>query len=147
MRPFVYGQSITELKSKAADGDTQAQLALAKAYHFGEGVPKDEAQAVQWLEKAAEHGDITAQVNLAGAYQGGVGVPKNYAAALRWYTKAAEQGNPAAQYNVGQYYNRRRKSVAFDSGTRLPNKVIPPKQSRLVAERLPNKVWQSLSTT
>jgi hypothetical protein len=34
MRPFVYGQSITELKSKAEDGDTQAQLALAKAYRL-----------------------------------------------------------------------------------------------------------------
>jgi hypothetical protein len=30
MRPLVYGQSITELKSKAEDGDTQAQLALAR---------------------------------------------------------------------------------------------------------------------
>jgi hypothetical protein len=28
--PFGYAQSITELKSKAEDGDVQAQLALAK---------------------------------------------------------------------------------------------------------------------
>src|ERR1700693_2876425 len=52
--PFGYAQSITELKSKAEDGDVQAQLALAKAYDLGEGVPKDEEKAVQWWEKAAE---------------------------------------------------------------------------------------------
>src|SRR5579862_5461416 len=93
MLPFVYAQSITELKSKAEDGDVQAQLALAKAYHLGEGVPKDEAQAVQWWEKAAEHGDTTAEVCLGTAYSLGAGAPKNYAAAIRWYTKAADQGN------------------------------------------------------
>jgi hypothetical protein len=39
--PFGYAQSIPELKSKAEDGDVQAQLALAKAYHLGEGVAKE----------------------------------------------------------------------------------------------------------
>jgi TPR repeat protein len=106
--PFGYAQSITELKSKAEDGDVQAQLVLAKAYHLGEGVSKDDEQAVHWWEKAAEHGDASAQINLAGAYQVGAGVPKNYAAALRWYTKAAEQGNADGQaalaglYHLGQ---------------------------------------------
>jgi TPR repeat protein len=47
---FGYAQSISELKNKAQDGDVQAQLALAKAYHLGEGVAKDEAEAVQWWE-------------------------------------------------------------------------------------------------
>src|SRR6202042_3640312 len=80
---FGYAQSITELKSKAEDGDVQAQLALAKAYHLGEGVAKDEEQAVKWWEKAAEQGDVAAQVNLGSAYSLGAGVPKNYAAAIR----------------------------------------------------------------
>jgi len=103
--PFGHAQSTTELKSKAEDGDTQAQLALAKAYHLGEGVPKDDDQAVHWWEKAAEHGDASAQINLAGAYQVGAGVPKNYAAALRWYTKAAEQGNADGQAALGGLYH------------------------------------------
>jgi TPR repeat protein len=82
--PFGYAQSTTELKKKAEDGDVQAQLALAKTYHLGEGVPEDEAQAVQWWQKAAEHDDAGAQVNLGAAYTLGAGVPKNYAAAVRW---------------------------------------------------------------
>jgi len=67
--PFGYAQSIADLKNKAEDGDVQAQLALAKGYHLGEGIEKDEAKAVGWWEKAAEHGDATAQVNLGAAYR------------------------------------------------------------------------------
>ena len=109
--PFGYAQSITELKSKAEDGDVQAQLALAKAYHLGEGIEKDEAQAVQWWEKAAEHGDSAAEVNLGVAYSLGAGVPKNYAAAVRWYTKAADQGNADGQAALAS--ERRRCSVTL----------------------------------
>jgi TPR repeat protein len=75
--PFGYAQSITELKSKAEDGDVQAQLVLAKAYDLGEGVPKDEEKAVQWWEKAAEQGDVTAEGNLGTAYGLGMGVPRD----------------------------------------------------------------------
>ena len=103
--PVVYAQSIAELKSKAEDGDVQAQLALAKAYHLGEGVAKDEAEAVQWWEKAAEHGDPSAEINLGFAYRLGAGVPKNYAAALRWYTKAADQGSAEGQSNLAGLYH------------------------------------------
>ncbi len=105
---FAYAQTITELKSKAEDGDVQAQLSLAKAYHLGEGVAKDEGEAVRWLEKAANQGDAAAQINLGNAYEFGTGVPKNYAAAVRWFTKAADQGAAegqrglALQYHLGQ---------------------------------------------
>ncbi len=102
--PFGSAQSITELKSKAEDGDVQAQLALAKAYDLGEGVPKDKEKAAQWLEKAAEHGNVFAQVSLGGIYSLGAGVPKNYAAAVRWWKKAADQGDITAEGNLGTAY-------------------------------------------
>src|SRR5438874_1710978 len=102
---FGYAQTISELKSKAEDGDVQAQLALAKAYHLGEGIEKDEAQAVQWWKKAAEHGDTAAEVNLGTAYSLGVGFPRNYAAAVRWYTKAADQGNAEGQRGLAFLYH------------------------------------------
>jgi TPR repeat protein len=103
--PPLYAQSFSELKSKAEAGDVQAQLALAKAYHLGDGVAKDEAQAVLWWEKAAEHGDVAGQTNLGIAYQLGAGVPKNYAAAVRWYGKAADQGNAQAQSDLAVLYH------------------------------------------
>jgi hypothetical protein len=75
--PFGYAQNILDLKTRAEAGDVPAQLALAKAYHLGDGVAKDEAEAVRWWEKAAEHGDAAGQINLGIAYQFGTGVPKN----------------------------------------------------------------------
>jgi TPR repeat protein len=104
MLPLGHAQSITELKSRAEDGNVQAQLALAKAYDLGEGVPKDVEKAVQWWEKAAEHGNVSAQVSLGEVYSLGAGVPKNYAAAVRWWKKAAEQGDVTAEGNLGTAY-------------------------------------------
>ena len=95
--PSAFAQSNTELIAKAKDGDVRAQLALAKAYHLGEGVVKDDAEAVRWWEEAAAQGNAAAQVNLGAAYSLGAGVPKNYAAAVRWYTKAADQGSADAE--------------------------------------------------
>jgi hypothetical protein len=89
MLPFGYAQSITELKGKAEDGDVQAQMALAKAYHLGEGTEKDEAQAVRWWAKAAEKGLANAQYNLGMAYRAGAGVEKDNVQAYFWLSIAA----------------------------------------------------------
>ncbi|MFZ0808223.1 MAG: tetratricopeptide repeat protein [Candidatus Sulfotelmatobacter sp.] len=100
-------------------------MALAKAYHLGEGVPKDEAQAVQWWEKAAEHGDAAAQVNLGAAYTLGAGVPKNYAAAVRWYTKAADQGNPEGQRGLALSYHTGQGVPKDDAEPRAGTPKLP----------------------
>jgi hypothetical protein len=41
-------QSIAELKKQAAAGDANAQSNLGAMYANGQGVPKDEAEAVRW---------------------------------------------------------------------------------------------------
>ena len=48
----------------AAQGNAAAQYNLGVMYANGEGVPKDDAQAVQWYRKAAEQGDAKAQYKL-----------------------------------------------------------------------------------
>ena len=87
--PFGHAQSITELKGKADDGDVQAELALAKAYHLGEGIEKDETQAVRWWSKAAEQGVASAQYNLGMAFRAGEGVQKDNVQAYFWIAIAA----------------------------------------------------------
>lgn len=61
------------------------------------GVPKDDAQAVQWYRKAAEQGLAAAQYSLGLRYEKGLGVPNVYTLAEEWYRKAAEQGNTEAK--------------------------------------------------
>ena len=49
------------LVEKAEKGDSTAQYFLGAMYAKGEGVPKDNAEAVKWFRKAAEQGHTDAQ--------------------------------------------------------------------------------------
>ena len=85
-------------------GNTTAQVNLGVMYAKGQGVPKDEAEAVKWWRKAAEQGESQAQVNLGVMYFNGQGVPKDEAEGAKWFRKAAEQSNAHAQYRLGTMY-------------------------------------------
>ena len=70
-------------------------------YDTGDGVPRNEAAAVEWYRRAADQGNPDAQVNLGLMYLNGTGVAKNESAALHCFRMAAEQGHPKAQFNLG----------------------------------------------
>jgi TPR repeat protein len=53
-------------------------------YNSGEGVPRDNAEAVKWYSKAAEQGDANAQYNLGLMYNSGEGIPRDDAEAVKW---------------------------------------------------------------
>ena len=48
----------------AVQGDGVAQCNLAMMYEAGEGVPQDEAQAMEWFRRAAAHGNADAKERL-----------------------------------------------------------------------------------
>ncbi len=96
--------ALREWRPLAEQGDPKAQYALGFMYANGEGVPKNDAEAVKWFRKAAEQGDPNAQDALGLMYANGEGVPKNDVEAAKWLRKAAEQGDPEAQYNLGAMY-------------------------------------------
>ena len=96
-RPLVY--------ESGRSGYPEGQRGLALAYHAGQGVPKDDAEAARWYTKAADQDNVQAQSDLAALYHlGGQGVPKDDAAAVRWWKKAAEQGDVTAEGNLGTAY-------------------------------------------
>ena len=66
-------------------------------YENGEGVEKNQAEAVKWYRKAAEQGLEGAQCNLGIMYENGYGITKDLDEAVKWYRKAAEQGNAEAK--------------------------------------------------
>jgi TPR repeat protein/uncharacterized protein YecT (DUF1311 family) len=92
-----------ELKA-AGQGYGPAQNSLGVMYAAGQGVAKDDAQAVGWYRKAAEQGFAPAQNNLGFMYANGQGVPKDDAQAVAWYRMSAEQGFALAQNNLGVMY-------------------------------------------
>jgi hypothetical protein len=56
-----FGQTFNEVKTKASQGNAQAQRLLGLMYYKGKGFKQDLAQAKFWLEKASAQGDTQAQ--------------------------------------------------------------------------------------
>jgi TPR repeat protein len=84
-------------RKAAEQGHAMAQFNLGVMYANGEGVPKDDAEAVKWFRKAAEQGDAKAQFNLGVMYAEGRGVPRNDVAAYAWMNLAAAGGHKEAK--------------------------------------------------
>ena len=51
----------TELKEKAEEGDSEAQVNLGWCYFNGLGIDRDYKKAASWFQKAAEQGDAKAK--------------------------------------------------------------------------------------
>ncbi|MDX1253534.1 MAG: sel1 repeat family protein [Gammaproteobacteria bacterium] len=99
------GVSIDELRTKANQGDTNAQFLLGATYDRGQRTTKGQSEAAAWYRKAAEQGHAAAQNSLGSMYQYGEGVPQDNTEAVLWYQKAAEQGYAEAYTNLGYMYD------------------------------------------
>ncbi|MEW6119315.1 MAG: tetratricopeptide repeat protein [Pseudomonadota bacterium] len=89
---------------RAAQGDADAQLALAMRYAEGDGVIKNENEAARWFERAAQQGNLEAQYRYGLALLQGRGVVQDYKAAFEWIHKTAQRGYAPAQYSLGELY-------------------------------------------
>jgi GAF domain/Sel1 repeat/PilZ domain len=90
-RPRV--MSLADLRKLADRGDADAQWQIGVRYHNGDGVPHDDAQAMQWFHRAAEQGHVTAQATLGAYYWAGRGVPQDLSQAYFWSALALAQGD------------------------------------------------------
>jgi hypothetical protein len=77
-------KSLADLRALAAQGDAEAQYQMGVRYDEGEGVLKDDAQAVQWFQRAADQGHVDAQAHLGAYYWAGRGVPRDLSKAYMW---------------------------------------------------------------
>jgi TPR repeat protein len=92
--------------TKAKAGDATAQVAVAKAYVSGRGVPQDFKKASQWYLNAAEQGNAEAESMIGTAYFLGSGVPLDCTKAVEWWRKAGEQGNTGALSLLAMAYEK-----------------------------------------
>jgi hypothetical protein len=83
-------------------GDAAAQFKLGTMYASGEGLAKDDVQAITWFRKAAEGGNADAQYALGLKYDNGHGVDKDGAQAVDWFQKAAGQGHQGAAKRLAE---------------------------------------------
>lgn len=89
---------------EAEQGVATAQNNLGFMLENGQGVTKNDKQAVKWYRLAAAQGNAVAQNNLGTMYANGQGVSQDYEEAAKWYRLAAAQGYADAHVNLGVLY-------------------------------------------
>jgi TPR repeat protein len=72
----------------------------------GNGVAKNETEAVRLYRQAADQGHAPSQASLGYAFDLGKGVTKNDAEALKWYRQSAAAGNARGQWLLGTMYEQ-----------------------------------------
>src|SRR5437867_3083163 len=90
---------LADIRAKAEKGYPWLQCERGVCYVRGQGVGRDEVEAVKWCRKAAEESYALDQCKLGICYNEGLGVAKDEVEAVKWYRKAAEQNDAQAQYN------------------------------------------------
>ncbi|MBL4847627.1 MAG: SEL1-like repeat protein [Planctomycetes bacterium] len=87
-------------REAAETGYPDAMVNLGVMLEKGQGVTKDEVQAVEWYRRAADKGQPDAMVNLGLLLLTGRGVTKDEAQAVEWFHSAADKGHLGAMYNL-----------------------------------------------
>ncbi|HZF00922.1 MAG TPA: tetratricopeptide repeat-containing serine protease family protein [Methylomirabilota bacterium] len=112
-----------EIKTKAEQGDVEAQYSLAfdlenrTLLESKTNVIANINEAVKWYRKSAEQGNILSQEKLAGILRYGAPfggilplltniVERNPSEAAKWYLCAAKQGDTFSQYSIGDMYEK-----------------------------------------
>lgn len=84
--------NIEDIKKKAEAGDVQAQVDLAHAYLYGNGIRQNRKHYQTWLIKAGLQGNIEAQLELIDFYCQRHNKYASPSKALFWINKAQELG-------------------------------------------------------
>jgi len=80
-----YAAALLLWRPLAEQGSAEAQYKLAEMYILGEGVPVENAQAVEWYLMSAGQDFPSAQFSLGFMYMNAIGVGKDYIQALKWF--------------------------------------------------------------
>lgn len=120
MQVFAEQAFSNQLLTQAKNGDTTAQLDLAEAYLYGNGIQRDTEQAEAWGIKSAESGNPKAMFWLAEGYtfyaafnqkNDKKDVLDNYQKAFKWYSKAAELKHTDAMVELANLYTFKQSGI------------------------------------
>jgi TPR repeat protein len=100
-----YKTALEIFLGRAKNGAASSQFQLGKMYQNGQGVVKDDSQAIYWYTQAAEQGHIDAAFNLGWLYGNGDSTVQDKAQSFKWYLKAALKGDAESQFLVGNLYD------------------------------------------
>jgi TPR repeat protein len=92
-------------RQAALAGSAIAAYEVGYLYENGDGVARDDGEALRWFQYGAARGSRECEMALGARYEaGGPGQPENFEAALPYYRSAASKGYPDASYAVARMY-------------------------------------------
>jgi TPR repeat protein len=103
-----YAAALAVYRPLAEQGNPVAQYSLGQMYFNGQGVTRNDAEALKWYSLAARQGNGSAQASLATMYDVGEGVPQNYIRAYMWSTLATSKlssSSPGVSQFIVNYRN------------------------------------------
>jgi TPR repeat protein len=95
------GDALPLFKQLAGKGDPTAAYYLGEMYQYGDGTPRDGAQAVKWFTQSAKAGHVPAARQLGLVYLNGTDQVQDLAAARKWLGMAARHHDPMALRHLG----------------------------------------------
>ncbi len=95
-----YEKALEKLIPLAAKGHAASQYNLGVMHEWGNGVPKDNVEAMRWYGLSAERSHKDAQNNLGAMYSKGEGAEQSFVDALKWFVISAENGSEAGRKNI-----------------------------------------------
>jgi hypothetical protein len=103
---LILGAFCLGIAARPAFADAAAeQLRKGLMHYHGQGVPEDEAKALEWLKRSAAQGNTDAMYHIGNILTFGasahLSVPDPEVEAARWYFEAARFGHADAQYALG----------------------------------------------
>jgi TPR repeat protein len=119
---------------KAADqGYADAQFNLGACYYKGEGVAKDQVEAVKWYRMAADQGDAGAQFGLGVCYYNGEGVAKDQVEAYAFFNLAGITEEPARK--LADYLEKRLSPEAVLRGQQRTKELQKEINAKIAANQ------------
>jgi TPR repeat protein len=92
-------------RQAALEGSAIAAYEVGYMYENGDGVARDDGEAVRWFQYGAARGGRECEMALGARYEAGApGQPENFEMAGRYYRSAASKGYPDASYAVARMY-------------------------------------------
>lgn len=92
-----FAAALTQFRSLAEQGNTEAAFQLGLMNANGEGVAQNHAEAVRWYRRAAGKGNADAERSLGMCFATGQGVAKDVLQAAVWLNLASAQQDALAQ--------------------------------------------------
>ena len=99
---FALETNIEQIRKVAEKGHPAAQYKLGNSFFHGNGVARNNTEALVWYKKAADQGHPEAQYWIGVSLHHGLVGEVDTGKAYKWYSEAAERGYEPAHQAIAE---------------------------------------------